>query len=895
MRRFSLYREAANRHAFPTYKMSIRDRFGRSNTERRRSRAESNTHRAPDEMVISSEPDMSCLVRSENHQERPASVLSGKTTATRRSRFRGRSQRSMSQPKDPRSGTYEPPPFFQAYSQAKKDGILEVPSMTVEALYRAKCKIPAGNGAHSDVAGADRNGMDAKRGSGLRRATFGSDAGSDLPRKIFILATAGYLLQYAEKGLTDRLPEKVLHLSKESAAFACDLVPGKHYVLQVSQAVNRDGVAVEATSSGSFLSKLGIRSAATKRVAPNLILVLPNAAEMESWLAALRQEIEAVGGKKIKHHTAKLGVREGDRSESRQASKRYQLDPRTADSSEIPEMPSLKLTSPGNPLIFPDLEADEPSRSTMDEIELEAILLNNSADLDSNRTQSNLHHPDDPSASNTAEKSAPFSTSAKPTSQGPAHSPSEQSYTLPIEQLVGSSVGEKALPDCPPETPPSAFTSDLSQLNKPLQIGVSSLDATLHKPSRKPPPPPLVFSPYSRLSKRPIIEESPIVPNYPSLSPVVAVKLSHAYAERDYHISMAGEWPIRHRHDSKLDSPPSPTKIVVRDDASRDLPTATALKGLGSPTVVKPPVHESISSVQESDRSGSAALPSLPLQAIVSATDNISSHGHIRRLSPPSKTDPIAAASFESMSEDGSQPSTHAPARPSRSPSPPTYTHSKAPSSTQNAGLSLFPPTVTASVLSSTTALKGHPVANSAQVYTQPLRTTELSRRLSGQAVSAKQPPYLSSAFTASNPPDLLATGATVPIRTTKPQRSASNVAALANQYQFPTSNKPNALPLRMPTAYEEADLAKPLPQCPSTSLTKRTASRNSVRKSFRGLDHLPDLDFGIPIALLGPPAPPPSAPLPAPPADSRPTSPALLNQVSGSMTAVAGLGISVS
>lgn len=862
--------------------------------ERRRNRAESNTHRAPDETVISSEPDMTSLAQSEIRQERPASVLSGKTTATRRSRFRGRSQRSMSQPKDPRSGTYEPPPFFQAYSQAKKDDTLEVPSMSVEALYRAKCKIPAGNGAPSDAPGAHRSGMEAKRGSGLRRATFGSDAGSDLPRKIFILATAGYLLQYAEQGLTDRLPERVLHLSKESAAFACDLVPGKHFVLQVSQAVNRDGVAVEATSSGSFLSKLGIKSAAAKRVAPNLILVLPNAAEMESWLAALRQEIEAVGGKKIKHHTTKLGVREGDRSESRQASKRYQIDPRTADSSEIPEMPSLKFVSPTSPSMLPDLETDEPHRSTMDEIELEAILLNNSADPGPDETQSNRHHSKDPSASNTTEDSAPSSTSDKSTGQEAAVSREEQSYTLPIEQLVGSSVGEKALPDRPPETPPSAFTSDLSLPNKPSQIGVSSLDATLHKPSRKPPPPPLVFSPYSHPSKRPNIEESPIIPNYPSLSPVVAVKLSHAYAERDYHISMAGEWPIRHKHDSKLDSPPSPTKIIVRNDASRDLLAATALRRLGSPAVTERPLHETISSVQDSDRSSKPAPWSMPLQGITSATEDLVSNGDIRRLSPPSKTETVAVANFESVSEDGSQSSTHAPARPSRSPSPPTYTHSKAPSSTQNAGFSLFPPTVTASVASSTTVPKGFSVANSAHAYIQPLRTTELSRRLSTQPVSTKQPSYLSSAFTAASPPNLVAIGATGPVRSIRPARSSSNVAALPNQYQSSTINDPNALPTRMPTAYEEADLAKPLPQCPSTSLTKRAASRNSVRKSFRGLDHLPDLDLGIPIALLGPPAPPPSAPLPAPPADSRPTSPALMHQVSGSMTAVAGLGISV-
>ncbi|EON63650.1 hypothetical protein W97_02878 [Coniosporium apollinis CBS 100218] len=42
----------------------------------------------------------------------------------------------------------------------------------------------------------------------------------DLPTKLYILVTSGCLLQYAGEGPSDRLPEKILQLGKDSAAFA---------------------------------------------------------------------------------------------------------------------------------------------------------------------------------------------------------------------------------------------------------------------------------------------------------------------------------------------------------------------------------------------------------------------------------------------------------------------------------------------------------------------------------------------------------------------------------------------------------------------------------------------------------------------------------------------------
>ncbi|KAJ3946353.1 uncharacterized protein N0V96_004713 [Colletotrichum fioriniae] len=120
--------------------------------------------------------------------------------------------------------------------------------------------------------------------------------------KIYVLCTSGYLLQYNGDGNFDRLPEKVLHLSKDSAAFVSDAIPGKHWVLQVSSAMESNGVS--SADSRGLLSRLPFR-AADKRHAANFLMVFESAEEMESWIAILRREIESLGGKKTLSETGR--------------------------------------------------------------------------------------------------------------------------------------------------------------------------------------------------------------------------------------------------------------------------------------------------------------------------------------------------------------------------------------------------------------------------------------------------------------------------------------------------------------------------------------------------------------------------------------------------------------
>ncbi|KAL7919198.1 hypothetical protein ACQKWADRAFT_329944 [Trichoderma austrokoningii] len=148
--------------------------------------------------------------------------------------------------------------------------------------------------------------------------------------KIYILASAGYLLQYAGNGAADRLPEKVLRLGATSAAFVTDVIPGRHFVLQVTSSTDNYDKP-PSTESRSFFSKLPFRSS-DKRNASNMIMVFENADDMDDWMTCLRYKIEQLGGKR--------SISEADLLREETEARLLNEDINTA--SRIREKPSLK-------------------------------------------------------------------------------------------------------------------------------------------------------------------------------------------------------------------------------------------------------------------------------------------------------------------------------------------------------------------------------------------------------------------------------------------------------------------------------------------------------------------------------------------------------------------------
>ncbi|KAI0484662.1 hypothetical protein GGR56DRAFT_669196 [Xylariaceae sp. FL0804] len=149
----------------------------------------------------------------------------------------------------------------------------------------------------------DDNGTEKKGDSGKKAQRLARAKGAlDWTSKIYSLVSSGYLLQYAARGNHDRLPERILQLTKDSAAFASDLIPGRHWVLQVASATDTDGNILSDPKSKK--SKLSLKGGEKKQVS-SMLLVFESAEMMDEWLAILRHEIESLGGKKKLSETGK--------------------------------------------------------------------------------------------------------------------------------------------------------------------------------------------------------------------------------------------------------------------------------------------------------------------------------------------------------------------------------------------------------------------------------------------------------------------------------------------------------------------------------------------------------------------------------------------------------------
>ncbi|EMT60675.1 hypothetical protein NOF04DRAFT_1030177 [Fusarium oxysporum II5] len=200
--------------------------------------------------------------------------------------------------------TWHPPPLFKAFPQAVKHMTLPATSLAPEAILRMHERrastLRDENAEAPDAEGAPTEKAKVKKKH--RRNTSGHFPKFEWTNKIYVLVTSGYLLQYAAEGPFDRLPERILHLSKDSAAFASDVIPGRHWVIQVSAAAESDGTT--ASDSRSLFSRWNFRATERRHVS-NFLMVFETAEDMEGWISTLRREIEALGGKKTLTETGK--------------------------------------------------------------------------------------------------------------------------------------------------------------------------------------------------------------------------------------------------------------------------------------------------------------------------------------------------------------------------------------------------------------------------------------------------------------------------------------------------------------------------------------------------------------------------------------------------------------
>lgn len=261
---------------------------------------------------------------------------------------------------------WDPPPLFQAYPQAVRHACLKASSLSAESILRSSTNPRRGSLQQEAVAHLEslqvtqparkRENKEKKH----RRRISGSISKADWIQKIYVLVTSGYLLQYAGEGSFDRLPEKMMQLGKDSVAFASDAIPGKHWVLQISQVASDDGeLPVEAPKS--ILSRLGFRGADARRAARSFLLILESAEELDAWLITVRREIEALGGRKCRPETP--ARQETTPSLHSRPSQRYLVK---RDPNQFTRVRSREHAAPRRAKTFSYAESDSLSKETED-------------------------------------------------------------------------------------------------------------------------------------------------------------------------------------------------------------------------------------------------------------------------------------------------------------------------------------------------------------------------------------------------------------------------------------------------------------------------------------------------------------------------------------------------
>jgi hypothetical protein len=204
---------------------------------------------------------------------------------------------------------WSPPPLFQAYPQSIKHATIQTSGSSPDVLLRTQSQrkqhdlLRERMDSHRDLTTTLENSAEIKKLEKNHKRLLSTSMltlSTEMTSKIFVLVTSGYVLQYSVDGPFDRLPEKALQLGKESAAFACDLIPGKHWVLQISQSALEDGTVTLGPKNSLLGRFTRLQGTSVRRTATSLLLVLESAEEMDQWMSAVRKEIDNLGGMKAR-------------------------------------------------------------------------------------------------------------------------------------------------------------------------------------------------------------------------------------------------------------------------------------------------------------------------------------------------------------------------------------------------------------------------------------------------------------------------------------------------------------------------------------------------------------------------------------------------------------------
>lgn len=262
-----------------------------------------------------SPPQTSSITPRTTMTSTPAPDTPSQATSTPQSKLQAKYRTKTygeAQPPAAEDATWKPPPLFKAYPQGLKHTTLPAPVLSGDSIMRLHATHKArgaslrdndkqanqpANEEPSEELTARKKKLE-KENQKYLRALSDNIGNGEWTQKIYIIATSGYILQFSGEGKHDRLPEKMLLLGPTSVAFASDAIPGKHWVLQVSQGSEEDSSTNSPETPRPRFSRFGFHRSHARRMARNLLLVFNDPDEMSSWLLAVRAQIEARGGKK---------------------------------------------------------------------------------------------------------------------------------------------------------------------------------------------------------------------------------------------------------------------------------------------------------------------------------------------------------------------------------------------------------------------------------------------------------------------------------------------------------------------------------------------------------------------------------------------------------------------
>ncbi|KAJ5645925.1 hypothetical protein N7490_002297 [Penicillium lividum] len=349
---------------------------------------------------------------------------------------------------------WKPPPLFQAYPQSTKHECLSAPAMSAESILRlhATTAKAATEDARNQMGQDDVKKKEQKERKHLRTLS-GTINKVEWSNKIYVLATAGFILQYAGEGKHDRLPEKMLQLGPKSVAFASDAIPGKHWVVQVSQNPAADSSPDAESSKPKLSSRFGFHRSHARRLARSFLLVFDNPDSMISWLMAIRAEVESRGGPKFtmeKHSEDDEGPQLRSKSSIRQMVKK---DPHRISS----------LFLQPQTLRSPEEDDQSVGGSTWQSRRSSYVSVNPS--VVNSRTGSASTGRTEATAPNVIGSEGPSFTSSPP--MNPSHSPPVGSGVAVLEELMK--------PEIDPYTrgPASSSQEKRQSLYGPSNAGVS--------------------------------------------------------------------------------------------------------------------------------------------------------------------------------------------------------------------------------------------------------------------------------------------------------------------------------------------------------------------------------------------------------------------------------------